>query len=318
MQINLASVLAAFFLLLALAFGGYDMYHGYEYVPPAYIALSVIAAATIFTMSNQINWWWFTRNPPRLDALGVRIIKAHFPYFNELSETERQRFGSRVFMFLMDKDFVSAGTPDDEVPEDFKVLMAASVVQFTFGLSEYWLPDLEKIIMYPRLFPTVERPAFHACEAHDDNCFIFSGIMLRNGLQNRTAYYNIGLHVAAEYWHLRNAVSLHDLAITDEVVFVQTIEKIRLFKADFWREITGIYPKTQVDLENAQDDEVGLYDKLLDGNMKNEAAMPCFELAVECFFTKPNEMAHALPDTFAALMRILKQDPRKDTYPVLK
>ena len=315
MQIHLASVLAAFFLLLAIAFGGYDMYNGYEYVPPVYIALSVVAAATIFTMSNQINWWWFERNPPHLDALAVRIIKAHFPYFAQLSETERQRFGSRVFMFLMDKDFVSAGTPDEDVPEDFKVLMAASVVQFTFGMPEYWLPDLEKIIMYPRLFPTVERPAFHACEAHEDNCFIFSGIMLRNGLQNPMAYYNIGLHVAAEYWHLRNPIWLHELAITDEADFIKKIEKIRLFKADFWREITGIYPQTDVKI--AEDDNE-LYDNLLDGNMKTETAMPCFEIAVECFFTKPNEMAHALPDTFAALMRILRQDPRKDTYPVLK
>ena len=244
----------------------------------------------------------------------------------------------------MDKDFVSQGTPDDEVPEEFKVLIAACVIQLTFGLETYWLPDLEKIITYPRLFPTRQRPTFHAGEAHDDGCMILSGMMTRQGMTNSQAYYHIGLHTAAEYWHLRNPVSLADLRIADEQAFVTAIEEIRLFKTDFWRELTGIYTQDPMaiaafdtdnnDTDNNDNDKIMALAAQKDHIRRTLAIesddddeempvftplpIPCFELAVECFFTKPHEMAQRLPDTFAALMQILRQDPREDTYPVLK
>lgn len=312
MQIHLASVLAAIFLLFAVGAGGYNVYSYYECVPSIYIALSVVAGATIFTMSNQVNWWWFERYPPRLDEMGVRVLKANLPYFANLSIDERIRFGSRVYMFLMDKDFVSAGTPDDEVPEEFKVMIAACCIQFTFGMQEYWFPDLEKIIVYPRLFPTRERPTFHAGEAHEDNCILLSGLMTREGMSNSAAYYHIGLHVAAEYWAMRKPVSNAELHIENEADFLQKIEKLRLFKTDFWRELTGIH---NFDIE-AIISEIVAEDAPL--TALPEIPTPYFPLAVECFFTKPDEMAAALPDTFDALQRILKQDPRRDTYPVLK
>lgn len=316
MQIHLASLLAAVLLLFAVAAGGYNVYNYYEYVPPLLIALSVVAAATIFTLSNQINWWWFERHPPRLDALGASILKANLPYFAQLSIDERKRFGSRVYMFLMDKDFVSAGTPDDEVPEEFKVMIAACCIQFTFGMQEYWFPDLEKIIVYPRLFPTRERPAFHAGEAHDDNCMLLSGMMTREGMSNSAAYYHIGLHVAAEYWAMRKPVSNAELHIENEAVFLEKIEKIRCFKPDFWRELTGIHTKNTNFGMTTRISEMA--EETLPIVELPEIDTPYFPLAVECFFTKPDEMAALLPDVFDALQRIIKQDPRRDTYPVLK
>jgi Mlc titration factor MtfA (ptsG expression regulator) len=321
MQIQLASVLAGFLLLLALAMGGYDVYSGmptgYEPIPVAYVGLCVIAAATIFTLSNQINWWWFERNPPRLDEMGERVLRATLPYYANLSVSERSRFGSRVYMFLMDKDFVGAGTPDEEVPEEIKVMIAACVVQFTFGLEEYWLPDLEKIIVYPKFFPTVERPVFHAGEAHEDHCLILSGKMTREGMINAAEYYHIGLHVAAEYWQMTKRLTATDLCImTTEAEFVETLEHIRLFKKDFWRGLTGIHTQ-----DSAFDIATRITEIAAEGVDVPKMAIiptPIFELAAECFFTKPNEMAAILPDTFNALMQILKQDPRKDTYPALK
>jgi Mlc titration factor MtfA (ptsG expression regulator) len=229
-------------------------------------------------------------------------------------------------MFLMDKDFISKGTPEEDVPEDIKVMIAACVIQFTFGQKEYWLPDLEKIIVYPKLFLTRERYGFHAGEAHDDGCMLLSGIAMREGLVNPNSYYHIGLHVAAEYWNLRQAIHHSEFVFEDKDSFLEKLLLIRMFKRDFWRDLTGLHPEihlteaahqTTFDDTNSPNSQKALATKTENDTINNAPPAPLFELAVECFFTKPAEMAAALPDTYIALSLILNQDPLKETYPVL-
>lgn len=287
MKFSLATILALALVLSAVAawwFLGYE-----ERTAAITVGVCVVGAATIFTLTPQIDWWWYTRYPPVLDANGTRLLATQMPYFQELAVTEKKRFASRVAMVLMDKEFVPQGTPDDdELPEELKIMVAASIVQLTFGLKEYWLSDLEKIITYPRLFPSHERPlVFHAGEAHDDGCVILSIAALHKGFIAPAAHYHIGLHTAAEYWNISKKIPETDFIFEDKAVFIQKITELRLFIDNFWTAYTG------------------LAEPLL------------FEQTVECFFAKADNMKQTMPKTYAAIAAILNQDPTKLTYPIM-
>ncbi len=266
----------------------------YERLTAGYIVFCVVAIATLYTLSPQITWAHNMRNPPPLNAAGIRILNAHCPYFKGLAITEKKRFASRVAMFLNDKEFISEGTPEEDadLPEDIKVAIAACVIQFTFGLDEFWLPDLEKIICYPRLFPTVERNEFHAGEAHDDGCIILSALMMREGLTKPVEFYHIGLHTAVEYWLFSNkGVSLEGVWQKDADSLDDLLAKfckIRQFRENYWMPLTGT----------------------------NEVNLMC--VATEAFFTQPQRMSEMLPTVFNFLLETLNQDPRKDTYRLLR
>ena len=283
--------------ILLLAISGVAVWwlfaYQHERFMAGYLIFCVVSIATLYTLSPQITWQHNMRNPPPLNASGMRILNTHSPFFKGLSITEKKRFSSRVAMFLNDKEFISQGTPeaDDELPEDIKVGITACVIQFTFGLDEFWLPDLEKIITYPRFFPSRDRNGFHAGEAHDDGCILISALMMREGLTKPTEFYHIGLHVAAEYWLLRNAtVSLDGIwqkDALDEADLLAKFCKIRQFRADYSVPLTGVSPPD----------------------------LRC--LAIEAFFTQPQRMSESLPTVFNFISQLLNLDTRKDTYPLV-
>ncbi len=283
-------------ILLAVSAGGvwWLFEDTHQRFMAAYIMFCVVAIATLYTLSPDITWQYNMRNPPAIDASGLRILSTHSPFFKALAIVEKKRFAARVAMFLNDKEFISEGTPEEdaELPYDIRVGIAACIIQFTFGLDEFWLPDLEKIISYPKLFPTVERNEFHAVETHDDGCIIISALMMREGLTKPNEFYHVGLHAAAEYWLLRKPeISLDGVWQTDAqniAEYVENIRQIRQFRANYWQPLTGT---PEVDL---------------------------FCLASEAFFTKPNEMSEKMPATFDFISKTLNLDTRKDTYPLVQ
>ncbi len=266
----------------------------HQYFMAGYIVFSVVAIATLYTLSPDITWQYNMRNPPALDASGLRILSTHSPFFKALAIVEKKRFAARVAMFLNDKEFISEGTPEEdaELPYDIRVAIAACIIQFTFGLDEFWLPDLEKIISYPKLFPTVERNEFHAVEAHSDGCIIISALLMSEGLTKPNAFYHLGLHAAAEYWQLSQPANLldgvweKDAPNMDE--YLEKIRQIRQFRANYWQPLTAI------------------------------AKPDLFCLTSELFFTKPIEMSEKMPATFEFMLKTLNLDTRKDTYPLVQ
>jgi Mlc titration factor MtfA (ptsG expression regulator) len=260
----------------------------FTYVMAGLIAFGIIGAATAAALSSPINWWYNTRYPPQLDAAGVQVLMRTSAYYRQLSITEKKRFGSRLELFFYGKTFKSEGTPDDEVPEEVKIMVAAGVVQFTFGWQEFWLPELEKTIVYPNLFPTRERNAFHAGEAHSDGCIILSAELLREGLNNAAQYYHIGLHTVCELWLLCHPTDENMVLLGESpTVFLEKTQQIRGFRANYWEDMTGL------------------------------TAPPILPIAVEAFFAKPAAFKTVLPDAFSALCEWLNQNPLKDTYPVI-
>src|SRR6187402_2187957 len=64
------------------------------------------------------------------------------PYFNQLNESNKQKFLKRVYNFKKSKSFYFHGL---EAQEEITILISAAAVQVSFGLKQYLLPFFKDI-----------------------------------------------------------------------------------------------------------------------------------------------------------------------------
>lgn len=162
-----------------------------------------IALGAIWALSPQIDWWWYKKHPPKLKKGLVEFFHRFSPFYNNLSSSNKERFGTRVRMFIEGKDFMPQGGMPN-VPVDVQAIIAAAAVQLTFNKKDYLLSDFEKIVVYPKKFPSPLAPRhFHASEIFDvDGVMIFSLEQLFPSFREPKKYYNIGLHEFAKIFIL--------------------------------------------------------------------------------------------------------------------
>lgn len=180
--------LAAIMLLL-LAFQNPD----YAFL----IVVPVIVLAVLYVMHPQIDWWWYQKHPPKMEPQGRNILEQFSPYYQRLSEDQKTRFRNRTMMIRLSKDFISQAE-EKAVPEDARIIFAASQAQATFGLEDYLLPEFEKVAVYPGSFPSPKYPdLFHASETFEEdttNGYIFSLEHAMAGFLQTQQYYSVMLH----------------------------------------------------------------------------------------------------------------------------
>lgn len=159
----------------------------------------LIIAAIIYILSPQINWWWYSKHPPRLDASMRQALERASTFYTSLTVDEKIRFEGRVALFRMGTDWTALDWPEDDLPPDVELALATQAVTLTFGRSEFLFKKFEKVIVYPRPFPSPEHPYFHSSELYEpDGCLIFSAENLMLGFYRPTENYNTGLHEYAK------------------------------------------------------------------------------------------------------------------------
>ena len=188
-------LIAALFLVLAWTVD--DSYSIY-FVP------FLVIAALIFILSPQINWWWYSRNPPELSLELRTILERSFGFYRRLSKAEQRRFRGRVALFNMGVDWEPLAFPEDFLPPDIQVAIAAQAVALTFRREQFLFDQFEKVIVFPRPFPTPEYPYDHASEMHEvDGCLLFSAEQVMKGFVKPTEWYNVAMHEYAKVFRLK-------------------------------------------------------------------------------------------------------------------
>lgn len=159
-----------------------------------YIIPFVVGLAIVYVLSPQIDWWWFKRRPPEL-APGLRhLINTRFPFYQNLSAEDKIRFRNRMALYMQANDFKPQGM--ESTPEDLKGVIAASVVQLTFGLDDFLLNKFEHIVIYPHPFPSPQYPAkWHVSEIfEEDGVILFCAEHLMTSFLQPERFFNIGLY----------------------------------------------------------------------------------------------------------------------------
>jgi len=178
------------FLCILLYYLGFTQGKVYAIVGIPFVLLLAVS----FVLSPQVNWWYYSRNPPKMDDKMRSFIYQHSKFYQELSLEGKQRFNDRLVMFLMAHDFMPMAVKT--IPEDIKGIIAANAVHLTFGLPDYLMDKFEKIVIYPSSFPSPQFPRqLHASESFkEDGVVILAAAHLVKGYTEPELYYNISLH----------------------------------------------------------------------------------------------------------------------------
>lgn len=246
-----------------------------------WLIVPVLVLTVVWVFSPQINWWWYVRYPPKVDSRLLGIVE-NSPFYQGLSATEKVRFGQRVFLITLEKNFMrpapmgSDKRVDDQVPPDLKAIVGAAVTQLTFGLKDFTLGKFENVIIYPHIFVTPQYPhQAHPSELfEEDGVLLFSASELVQGVTQPHHFFNIGLYEAARAFY-----RLHP-------------EKMPLLAPAIWDDLKRIgWGAT----------EAAISLNLLDPDI--------FGVAAVNFWTFPEKMRHESPELYQIFENLFRQNP---------
>jgi len=167
-----------------------------------YMVPFLIYLIGIYFYQPAVDWWWYQKYPPDIEVPLRKLFEQRLPYYQRLSDKNKQKFRTRVALYIEANDFRPQVIK--EIPEDVKGIVAANIVQLTFGQEDYLLNMFERIVIYPGIFPTpqhIER--FHASETYaEDGVLLFAMDHLMPGTLHANQYFNIGLYEYAKVFRL--------------------------------------------------------------------------------------------------------------------
>ncbi len=178
------------------------------------------------------------------------------------------------------------------VTAEMKVMIAASAVQLTFGLTNIHFEHFSKIIVYPYKYYSKATNTMNLGEVQLRGVIKLSWKDFVKGYKQPDTTMNIGLHEMAHALRLENKIpnsefdflnpfNLHQL----RHVTRKEIAKIRKGQHSFLRKYAGT---------NSEE---------------------FFAVAVEHFFERPHQLQQEVPELYHVLSNLLNQDPVKRFSP---
>lgn len=267
-----ANLLALPFLLATITFLYMAWSVDSSYAP--WMVPFLIIAALIYILSPQINWWWYSKHPPRLSEGLTKMLRRFCTFYQQLSPEDKRKFEGRVGLFRMGASWTPIGWPEDVLPPDIELALAAQAVMLTFRREEFLFPQFEKVIIYPRPFPSPEYPYPHSSELFQpDGCLIFSAENVMRAYFKPGEFYNVGLHEYAKAFVLKYPDEKWP-SLSDEGTW-ENLEKA-----------SGM-PRAHVE------SVIGL------------AGVDALPVAIHHFFVFPRGMENVMPEVFAQLGKII-------------
>jgi len=211
-------------------------------------------------------------------------------FYARLDQAGRRRFERDVRIFMAEQRIYGVrGAP---VPDDAKLLVAASAAMLGHGMPDWEWPAVRDIVIYPATFnedyETSGRGRVIAGMVHHQGPIIFSGPLLVHAFCTARDGHNVGLHEMA---HVMDFVDGRADGVPAGAEWVATAPWIAVVADRLSRVQRG-------ELRNVLREYGG----------KNEAEL--FAVAVEAFYERPEQLAERDPELFAMLVEYFNLDPR--------
>ncbi len=216
----------------------YIIYIGYnnsDYLNPInyWLLPLLIIIVILFLFTPQINHWWHKRNPPKLASFIIRWLETHSEFYNRLSDQDKTKFRDRLSVHLESREFSFMREEKENLPEDFKAIIAHNLIQLTFGQDDYLLDPYERVVAYNHPFPSPKKQFLHNAEVdHEDGVILISTEQLFPAMLDKHNYYNVGMHAYVEaYLNKHNKLSLpslpEDISVKLEEISQHDFTKVR-------------------------------------------------------------------------------------------
>lgn len=245
--------------------------------------------AIIFGIAVLIAFWaaassgllWRTR---RLSTAHRAILAKYAISYQRSHAGERHRMERIVATFVSDKEWIGAGI---EVAEEMKVMVSACAAQLLKGFPDLSLKHFDRILVYPDTYRDQRTGQGREGEVRPaSGTIVISWDDFVHGYAHSHDAHNVGLHEMAHALMFENSITNGEDDFLDAGFLArwnhlaeQDITAIKEGRDHFFRDYAGT----------------------------NTAEF--FAVAVEYFFEQPLEFRDALPEHYAVLCSLLKQDP---------
>lgn len=252
-----------------------------------YIIGPFVVSALILTFAPQINWWWYSKYPPKLDQNIRLLLRQHFLYYHNLAVDQKEKFRNRLSLFMIGNDFTPQGF--ETVPEDIKGMIAAEAVKLTFGYPKFLFSDFEKIIIYLNPFPSPQYPQnFHASEVfEEDGVLLISTPQIAKAFFEPRGYLSLPLYEYARIFMLTYPNEPYPV-LGDKIW--DNLQEISGYNLDAIQQWINL-PPDQIDVRG---------------------------VAIHHFFNYSKSFKSIAPDIFQSYVLVFRQDPTILSYPVIK
>ncbi|MGB0430096.1 MAG: zinc-dependent peptidase, partial [Bacteroidia bacterium] len=99
------------------------------------------------------------RSSYQLTKSQIEALRLHFPYYNNLSDVDKQLFEKRLAYFIAHKKFIEHDGVD--VFGAMQALICAEAIKITFGLNKFILPHFKFIRIYPQAYYSEITKGYH-------------------------------------------------------------------------------------------------------------------------------------------------------------
>lgn len=196
----------AHYLMIPLIVGGLlFLYIGWEFDSKYAIwtAPFLVGLAIVYFLQAEINWYRYTRKPEDLPPPLAALLERYSPYYRRLNHEDRLRFRQRVGLFSMGTDWMPKGFPEDRLPQDVELVIAAQAASLTWRRKDFLFEKFEKIIVFPGPFPSEQHPFGHASELYEpDGCLLFSAEQIMMAFAEPRRWFNVALYEYARAFML--------------------------------------------------------------------------------------------------------------------
>ncbi len=161
-------------------------------VHSALIIVPLIVVAGVYSLSPQIMWWFWQRNPPDLPTDLAPLLQ-RFDLYRRLDLAGKREFRRRTFL-LREATHVH-GQAIEEIPADIHIMVAASAATIGFHRREFLLEGFNTVVFYRHYFPSPVHDVLHCSEMHsDDGAIIWTlNVFLRSCIEPKK-YLHLGLY----------------------------------------------------------------------------------------------------------------------------
>lgn len=220
---------------------------------------------------------------PGMTSKQKGILAKYAIHYQRLGPQDQKRFERIAASFIHDKEWRGVGM---KVGDEMKVMVSACAAQLLMGFPELELSHFETIVLYPNSYRS------RTGRMHQGEVRPASGMILISwsdflfGYAHTQDAHNVGLHEMAHALWFENKLEngkahfLHPEFLQDWIDHADAeIERIKGGKSRLLRNYAG----------------------------SNQAEF--FAVGVEYFFELPKEFKQDLPELYATLSAMLKQDP---------
>lgn len=127
------------------------------------------------------------------------FLRKQFNFYQKLNYRQQKNFEHRMQHFIDSKQFIGKGVL---VTDEMKALIAATATKITFGLRDYKLPLLNKVLIYPDAYFSTANEVYHKGEFNPAyGALVFSWKHIVEGYEIHDDNVNLAIHETVHAIH---------------------------------------------------------------------------------------------------------------------